>query len=513
MVLPLGLVNYTENRSAPEWRTIPRKQDRVRQPLIILIFVTSGLRLVFAASTGLGVDESYMVATDHAFSFGYFDHPPAAWWLALAASHLTGSQAPIVVRLPFIILFALTTWMMARLGEAIGDARAGFWAAVTLNLSPVFGITSATWVLPDGPLDCALTGAALCLMRALPAKRGMAWLYWCAAGICAGLAMFAKYSAILTIGGAFLFLLVHDGARTWLHRWQPYVAAVLALAIFFPVYVWNVHNHWASFDFQAARAAGGHLHPLAPLTTLGGEALFVLPWFWLPMVVLGARAFRSDWREQLLAWLAVPPIVVFALIAGWSSQRVLFHWAAPGYLMLFPLLGRWVATHWKRRVVRATIIGTAVFCLGSVVIVSSQLQFDWLRPLMPAHDPTAEGINWTSLRNDLTARGLLHPGTVVGVPNWRDAGKIAYALGPQVTVLCLNRDSRQFGIDNPPEQWHGADVLLLVVDHPDTVVPALTKQFAQVEMLPPSAVTLRGRTLKTVTVAIGKDFSPQAKLP
>jgi 4-amino-4-deoxy-L-arabinose transferase-like glycosyltransferase len=485
----------------------------VRRQIAILILITTTLRLAFAAATGLGVDESYMVATGRAFSFGYFDHPPAAWWLSLAAAHLTGSDAPVVVRLPFIILFAATTWMMARLGEAVGGPSAGFWAAVTLNLSPVFGITSGTWVLPDGPMDCALTGAALCLMRALPGKRPVTWLYWCGAGICAGLALFAKYSAILTIAGAFLFLLAHEGARIWLHRWPPYLAGCLALVIFFPVYAWNAHHQWASFDFQAARAGGWHLHPLAPLTTLAGEALFVLPWFWLPMILLGARAFRAGWREQLLAWLAAPPIVVFALVAAWSSQRVLFHWAAPGYLMLFPLLGRSVANWWERRVVRAAIIGTAVFCLVSVTVVCAQLQFDWLRAVMPANDPTAEGINWTSLGDDLTARGLLPPGTVVGVPNWRDAGKIAYALGPQVTVLCLNQDSREFGFINPPAQRSGADVLLLVVDHPDTVLPALSSQFARIDMLPPSAVTLQGRVLKTVTVAIGRGFSGLPKAP
>lgn len=485
----------------------------MRRQIVILIFITTAVRVAFAATTGLGVDESYMVATGHAFSFGYFDHPPAAWWLSLAAIHLAHADTPLVVRLPFILLFALTSWLIARLGEAVGGPRAGFWAALTLNLSPVLGITSGTWVLPDGPLDCALAGAALCLMRALPAKRGAAWLFWCGAGACAGLALFAKYSAILTIGGAFLFLLAHDGARIWLHRWPPYIAAGIALVIFAPVYVWNAHHQWASFDFQAARAGGWHLRPLAPLTTLAGEALFVLPWFWLPMVVLGARALRGGWREQMLAWLAAPPIVAFALIAAWSSQRVLFHWAAPGYLMLFPLLGQYVATGWEHRGIRAAIIGTAVLCLASVTVISSQLQFDWLRSVMPANDPTAEGIDWTSLRDELAARGLLRPGTVVGVPNWRDGGKIAYALGPQVTVLCLNQDARQFGISSPTAPWAGADVLLLIVDHPDSVLAALSHQFAQITVLPPSAITLQGRVLKTVTVAVGKGFAPQPEPP
>jgi 4-amino-4-deoxy-L-arabinose transferase-like glycosyltransferase len=483
----------------------------VRRQIVLLILITTALRLAFAAATGLGVDESYMVSAGRVLSLGYFDHPPASWWLSWAATHLFGSEAPIVARLPFILLFALTTWLMAHLGEAVGGPRAGFWAAVTLNLSPVFGVTSGTWVLPDGPLDCALTGAALCLIRALPA-RGR-WGYWCGAGACAGLALFSKYSAVLTIAGALLFLAMHREHRVWLRRWHPYVAGAIALLVFSPVLVWNFHHDWASFAFQGARAGGWRFRPLAPLTTIGGEALFVLPWFWLPMVILGWLAFRSGWRDRLPACLAAPPIMVFALIAAWSSQRVLFHWAAPGYLMLFPLLGRFVAAHRDRRAIRATIIGTAVLCLASVTVIGTQLRFDWLRAALPARDPTAEGLDWTSLRDDLTARGLLHPGTVVGVPNWRDAGKIAYALGPDVTVVCLNQDSRQFGLASPPEHWIGADLLLLIVDHPDTVIPALHDRFARIDPLPPSAVTLRGRTLKMVTVAIGQGFSPLSKVP
>ena len=474
----------------------------MRRQIILLILITTALRLVFAAVTGLGVDESYMVSAGRVLSLGYFDHPPASWWLSWGFTHLFASEAPIVARLPFILLFALTTWLMARLGEAVGGPRAGFWAAVTLNLSPVFGVTSGTWVLPDGPLDCALTGAALCLVRALPAPGH--WRYWCGAGFCAGLAMFSKYSAVLTIAGAFVFLVLSPEHRGWLRRWQPYAAVVIALLVFSPVLIWNISHHWASFAFQGARAGGLRFRPFEPVETLGGEALFVLPWFWLPMIILGAKAFRSGWRDQMLACLAAPPIVVFALISAWSSQRVLYHWAAPGYLMLFPLLGRFIAAHWERLGVRLTIIGSAALCLVSVTVVGSQLQFDWLRAEMPAKDPTAEGLDWTSLRDDLAARGLLQSGTVVGVPNWRDAGKIAHALGPDVTVICLNRDCRQFGFGSPPEQWIGSDVLLLIVDHPDTVLPSLNPMFRQVDSLPPSAVTFRGRTLKIITVAIGR---------
>ena len=59
----------------------------------------------------------------------------------------------------------------------------------------MFGVTTGTWVLPDGPLDCALLAATLALMRALSATGRRALLWWLACGLFAGLALFSKYSA------------------------------------------------------------------------------------------------------------------------------------------------------------------------------------------------------------------------------------------------------------------------------------------------------------------------------
>ncbi len=326
--------------------------DRI---VLLLILVSTALRLLFGAALGLGVDESYMVASGRVLSLGYYDHPPAAWWLSWSAAHLFASEAPIAVRLPFIALFSLSTWLMYRLGAAIADARAGLLAAVLLNLSPVFGVTTGTWVLPDGPLDCALLGAALCLVRAL--ERGaLAW--WLAAGFCAGLALLSKYSAALTIAAGVLYLLTSREHRTWLATLKPWLALLVASLMFAPVLAWNAAHGWASIAFQVGRATGMHFRPFGPLATLAGEALFVLPWIWLPMMAAFAAALRrgpQEWRPWLLCCLAAPPIVIFVAVSVWSSQRVLFHWAAPGYLMLFPLLGDGIARRLDQSTVRVTV--------------------------------------------------------------------------------------------------------------------------------------------------------------
>jgi hypothetical protein len=481
-------------------------------PIVVLVCVTTLMRIAFAATTGLGVDESYMVTAGRVLCLGYFDHPPASWWLAWGAAHLFGTEAPVVVRLPFILLFAVSQVLVWRIGCLVADSRAGLWAAVALNLSPVFGVTTGSWVLPDGPLDAALLGAALCLLHALSSDdRRFGW--WAGTGLCAGLALFSKYTAILPIGGAFLFLLTSRTHRFWFGRWQPYAAAGLAALVFSPVLIWNATHGWASFAFQGDRAVGLRFHPLAPLATLGGEALFVLPWIWLPMMLLFARGFRrgEPWTHRLLVFLAAPPILGFALISAWSSQRILFHWAAPGYLMLFPLLGEAIAHRLVRPAVRRLIAATAALVVAAMAVVSLQIQFDFLGGSLAAvmgKDPTAEGLDWSSVRDDLRERGLLQPGTVTASVSWRDAGKLGYALGPDIAMLCLNRDSRQFGVADAVSGFAGRDVLVLVPDPVGRSLDEAKRWFSSVEVLPGTSIRLDGRVLRTVTVLRGHALQP-----
>ena len=340
-------------------------------------------------------------------------------------------------------------------------------------------------------------------MHALPARDREAWLWWLAAGACAGLALFSKYSAVLTIAGAGLYLLITPRDRRWLGHPAPYVAVLLAALIFSPVVVWNATHGWASFAFQGSRATGLSFRPAQLFIVLGGEALFVLPWIWLGMIVAVWRFRRT---QRLLICLAAPPIVVFALVGVFSSHRVLFHWAAPGYLMLFPMLGAWLAEHETQRWPRRIALGTAALVIGLVVIVSLQVRLDLLHPLIAAvarHDPDLEAIDWTSLRPQLEAHGLLHPGTVVAAADWRDAGKIAHALGPSVPVICLSTDAREFAFAAPASRFLGRDILVLALDHPERVQRDLAPLFEATIPGPDLAILFRGHPIQPVTTFTG----------
>ena len=172
--------------------------------VLLLIGLALVGRIVFAGTIGLGIDESYTVATSRTLALSTYDHPPLAWWLAGGARWLFGTEAALAVRLPFILLFALTTWLMFALTRLLFGARAGLFAAVTLNLAPVLAWTSGSFVLPDGPLLAALVAGTYCLARILFAPGSPSPLWWLAAGACGGLACLAKLHGIFLFAGTAL---------------------------------------------------------------------------------------------------------------------------------------------------------------------------------------------------------------------------------------------------------------------------------------------------------------------
>jgi hypothetical protein len=474
-----------------------------------LILATLLARVMFASALGLGVDESYMVAAGRRLQLSYFDHPPIAWWMAWDAAHLAGSESAIVVRLPFVVLFAVTTWLMYRVTAALFGSPAGLWAAVLLNLVPVFGVTTGTWVLPDGPLLAALLGATACVIAALPSKGRTAWGWWTGAGACAGLALCSKYSAALSIVGLVAFLFTEPTSRRWLLRPQPYVAGLIGLAIFAPVLIWNAQHGWISFLFQGRRAIG-EPHPLGLVFNIGGQAVFILPWIWAPLVWCGLAAVRrgpGDKERWLLVCLAAPAILVFTAVSLWSN--VLFHWAAPGYVMLLPLLGDAVARHWRdSRPVRIWLKATAAFVVFGVIFFASEIRFNWLPEEIggfPLKNHSLDIVDWTSLREELDNRGFLNrPGLVIAATRWIDAGKIDYALGGRSPVICLGPDARQYGLVAKRNHYAGNDVLIaLPRSSHDSAIDQLRLLFDWIEPVPAATVLHAGRAAMTVQLFIG----------
>jgi hypothetical protein len=511
----------TLTREKTEYARPIRSANRLspaERAVLTIIVATMVVRVLFASSLGLGIDESYTVGTGRHLQLSYFDHPPLAWWLAWAGGHLFGGETPLALRAPFIALFALTTWLMFILTRLLFGERAGLWAVVTLNFAPVLAWTSGTWILPDGPLNAALLAGAYCVAVALFVTGSAAPLWWLAAGACGGLAMMAKLHGVFLFAGVALFLLTSPDRRHWLATPWPYLAVAVATVIFTPAIIWNEQHGWATFLFQAERARPRDFAPWGPLVTVAGQALFLLPWVWLPLILCLVRAGLegpAQERQWLLACLAIGPIVLFTAVA-WTGIRTLPHWAAPGYLMLFPLLGRQIATALEtgRRYTRAWLIATGASMGVLLAGVIALAYVPWppisLLQRVAVENPILTAIDWNSLEAELKARQLLgRPNLFVVATRWEDAGKIDYALHGKMPVLCLARDPHGYGMSARSEAHIGDDALIIGRDlRPDGIDKIYGRYFESTEELPPIPILHAGQTEFELKVYLAHSLHP-----
>jgi 4-amino-4-deoxy-L-arabinose transferase-like glycosyltransferase len=484
--------------------------------VIALILVGTAIRLALAGATGLGMDESYSVGSARQFMLSYVDHPPLHYWAVGLAMRLFDSEASLVVRLPSILFFAGSTWLMYRLTARLFGARAGLWAATALNIAPILTLADASWVLPDGPLLFFMLATADVVAAILFAEAAVRrpLLWWLAAGVLGGLALLSKYSGVFVFVGVLAYVLTVPAARRWLATPGPWLAVLTALVVFSPALIWNMQHGDAGLAFQTRRLpGGGEIHPLWFLEFLGGQALYLFPLLFVPFAMALWRALRAGRREPhgwLIALIALGPILSFNVISLFSHS--LPHWPMPGWLFAIPLFGRDAAAlaAARPRFARRYMAWSA----GLVAIFLAALTWQTLRGgLIPASwgsraDITLDLIDWRELRPELAARGLLGPDAVVASPIWMTAGKASYALGPDIPVVCACGNPQQFRYRTDQTRWNGRDMPVIVPEGPgnEHLWADAAGFFDRLEPLPPIEIKRGGKTALVLEVRMGRNL-------
>src|ERR1700760_4986275 len=253
---------------------------------LILIVITFVARLLFAAYTGLGIGEAYYFRGTTHLEWSYFDQPPLFFWLSGISIKIFG-LTNLGLRFPAVMLFAGTSWLLFAITRKLFNAKAGFWAVVVMNLSAVFTVAIACWFQPDAPL----------------------MFFW--------LATLSKYHVLFIFAGVFMFVGANKDQRHWLWHPGPYIAVLITIIFAFPVLWWNYNNNWASFVFQGSRAGTGskfQLHFIWFFRSIGGQALWLLPWIWLPTIRELFKSFllrKTLKAYSFIFWLSILPIVFF----------------------------------------------------------------------------------------------------------------------------------------------------------------------------------------------------------
>ena len=310
-----------------------------RSGALALMLLAYSLRLIYCSQFDLLPTEAYYWNYSRHLDIGYLDHPPMVALLIRAGTAAFGNTE-FGVRIGALCCNLIAALFMFRLARNL-YSEASAWVAVVLMQTLPFFFFSGMVMNPDAPLTAAWTALLYYLERALIAQRDRAW--W-GVGLCLGLGLFSKYSIGLLGASAALFMAIDSPSRMWWRRPQPYGAALLAAAIFFPVILWNAEHDWASFVFQSSRR-------LAERHTFGLPLLLASPFTLLsPTGAIAAIIFlrrrppshlvnestagQRAWHFQQIS-LGVP-LAVFAVFS--LFHEIVVDWLGPAWIAALPCM-------------------------------------------------------------------------------------------------------------------------------------------------------------------------------
>ena len=458
---------------------------------MVVVTVAGLARLLLAAIVPLVPDESYYWEWSRRLASGYFDHPGAIAYLIRAGTELAG-VTPLGVRLGAVVAGWGTSVCLVLLARRISDDAASLRAAVIISCMPLAaaGLVLAT---PDAPLLLATSATLLFLDHAVAARpgsrRSLGW--WLAAGLALGLALDSKYNAVLLPLAILIALLSYAPLRRQLTTPAPYLAALLALAIFAPVVVWNASHDWVSFGFQLSHGLGhsGGSALLREASLLGSQLGLVSPILFALLVFVVCRALmprlsRIAPRQALLGVTAATTFLFFCVSA--LSRPAEPNWQAIAYIPATALLAAYVgARRWRSWL-------AAGCALGATMVAVVYLQATGpLLPLSAEHDPTARGAGWSMLAAKMSEAA--RPGTRhwFAGNRYQDASEIAFHLPDHPLTFSLNIASRPNEYDIWPSFTDrarpGDDLVLALIPpppgQPDTVISTLRPHFQRATLL------------------------------
>jgi 4-amino-4-deoxy-L-arabinose transferase-like glycosyltransferase len=416
---------------------------------VVLVAASLALHVVLSGFLSLSPQEAYYWQYARHLDLSYFDHPPLAAWTIRATTALLGEDER-TIRLAAAVHAGLFALFFFLAGRRLFGARAALLAVAAGLVTPIFSMGQAI-ITPDAPLLAGWAAALYFCVRALDEERG-AWLI--AAGVAVGGAALGKYTGWLLAPQILLVLLLDARGRRLLRGPWPYLALLLAVAVFSPVLVWNARHGWASFGFQFGQrgAAMDGFSAARVGRFLALQALAITPLLLLGLLAAMAVAARR-WREpsfRVCAIFSVPAFAIFLAVSPFMWVKG--NWPAPvwpGALLAAAAL----VLERSRALGRLLAVALGVGAAGTLY-----LHLAMFIPWLPFSAPDDVMTGWKELatRVDAERARIAGPAFVLGC-NYKAASELAYYLPGRPETFAQNA-MREAGLQY--DYWYDEGALL-----------------------------------------------------
>jgi len=425
---------------------IERVDLRPKSEWVILLGIAAAIALIHMATNGrygFHRDELQFLSEAKHLDWGTVAFPPFTPFVERISMELFGLS---MVGLRFFSVLSqaaviVLTGLMAR--ELGGKRLAQCTAALCTALAPIalFNGTEFQYGTFDY-LWWALV--ALFTIRLLRTENPRGWL---GIGAAIGMGLETKYTILFLTFALLCGLLFNRARRLLWNRWFA-GGVMIALLIFLPNLLWQIHHDFVSYHFLHS------IHIRDVRWGRGDRLTFLFKQFFMcaniyaaPLWVGGLICFLRSPRYRPLAWMYLIPAAYFLSVQG------SFYYLAPAYPMLIAMGAaageRWVDRLSKlwRRIVEIFFfqgIVMAGFAVGAAIVPLAG-SGPLLRYALEKNDALREEIGWTELvrtvagiRDSLPPDQRAHLGIVVG--NYGEAGAIemlgaAYHLPPPISTV------------------------------------------------------------------------------
>lgn len=428
--------------------TIGRTGAGIPWGVIAAALTFFGLQMFFGPRYPVFRDEFYYLACADHLAMGYVDHPPLSILILAAWRSVFGDSIHSLRVLPSLAGGAIVLLTSALAGVLGGGAYARTMAAASVLAAPsLFGITG---FYSMNAFDFLFwLGTFHLVLKLSHLEPAAATRTWIALGVVLGLGLLNKIS-VLALGAGLAVVLLVTPLREHLKSWGPWIAALIALALFAPHIVWQMQNDWPTAEFvnNASRYKNVSLGPWGFFTAQIRDLGPLNALFWIPGLVWLLVSRRAHAGRALGLMFCVAFVVFMNGKAYYLAPAMLALLAAGGVVAEGWLSAPRVA--WLRPVVLVVLLLSAALPLPVVVPllkaeqVGSYLQAIGVVPkaaeksalgVLPQH--IADRFGWEEL-TQITARAWNslsaeeRSRTIIATSNYGEAGAINYygrALG------------------------------------------------------------------------------------
>lgn len=321
-----------------------------RKKVILLILIATLVRCVLALSLNLGNDEVYYLSYAQHLQWNYFDHPPMVALLIRLTTLDLNFVNDFSVRFGAIVLSAINTFLIYRIGVNIKDEKTGYIASLLFTSSFYSSIIAGLFILPDtSQLFFWIVSIYILLQilskNSLYSQRVLLLLF----GITVGLCTMSKIHGIFLWFGFGLYILFFE--RKILVSPYLYLAILLTFLIVSPIVIWNISNDFITYKFHGDRVAiNSRVNFTSFFRELLGGLFYNNPINYF-IIILGLIGFFKNkimislFVKRLLLLVGLPLILILLFLS--LFRDTLPHWSGPGYVSLSILAAVYIAENDK----------------------------------------------------------------------------------------------------------------------------------------------------------------------